>query len=111
MDVAALKTTLKCLMLAWGYEWAQYRNLAIECQEIEDNHLLFKSVVSYLWVLDSGCDISSEKLCEINSFALKHPCTCSTSTCVQSCPTFTITDSSPVLSCTGFDIEEVIDDP
>lgn len=104
---ADLIANLRCNALKYGYEQVQFEQLDMICPEVEENKTVYKKIINYLWLLNSGCDIDIDKLCEIESFVNKHPCVCAS--CSSTCADFTISEIVTIL-CGGFDITENIED-
>lgn len=106
--IADLIKNLRCNALKYGYEQVQFEQLDMKCPEVEENKIVYEKIINYLWLLNSGCDLDIDKVCEIESFVNKHPCTCET--CSLTCEDFTISETASIL-CSGFDVTEYVDDP
>lgn len=110
---ADMLDTLKCLMLQEGYKQVQYHNLDMKCLEVEQDKDIFKTSVKYHMILSKGeqfgCNIDSDTLCNIETFVKAHPCTCQA--CSSNCVSFDINEVVSSVSCTGFQITELIFTP
>lgn len=105
-DIATLTESMKCLMLRHAHQWVQYLHYDIYCPELDTTVEDLKKAIGYHWRLISGCSLGIEELCSMEAFAKQGKCMCPD--CSNACPSFLITDTTPVVACDDFQINELI---